>query len=85
MDTTKRPASGELASRIYIELVGRAAQSAGGQAQLLAGAKEMAALSLELADAYVEVEEAVAAGKRPKTAFSLDSADVASWTKSGAD
>lgn len=86
MDTPNRSrgaaaGAGELAARIYVELVARASHVAEGKVLFAANAREMAALSLQLADAFLEVEETIAAGKRPKAAFSLDAADVASWSK----
>jgi hypothetical protein len=80
------PASGnasspahELASRIYVELVARSA-GADGAAKLLANAETLAALSLKLAEAFLQAEDKADTARKPKAAFQLDASSMASWT-----
>ena len=75
------PATADLARRLYVELVARASSIGDGKVKFAANAREMAALCIQLADAFVEIEETIAAGKMPKKAFSLDADEVATWGK----
>ena len=71
----------ELATRIYVELVARNTEIIDGAVKMKAGAPQLAALSLKLAEAFVEAEQAAIAAKAPVSSYKLDAGDIASWMK----
>jgi hypothetical protein len=73
----------ELASKIYIELIGRSAGTEGA-AKLLANAGTLAALSLKLAETFLAVEDKADATRAPKVAFELDADSMAQWSAGAA-
>lgn len=78
-----KPPVRELASRIYIELVVRSLDLSGGAVKLPAAAEDLAKLSFQAADIFQGVEEALNAANLPKnTGFTLQSSDIAEWSKS---
>ena len=76
------PGNQDLASRIYIELVGRAFLRTDNTAVIKPDAGELAKLSFQLADAFRKVEKAVNAASLPQNVgYKVDIADMAKWEK----
>jgi hypothetical protein len=72
----------ELASRIYVELVGRAFLRTDNTAVIKPDAAELAKLSIQLADVFRKVEQAANAAAAPKNVgYKVDLADMAKWEK----
>jgi hypothetical protein len=70
----------ELASRIYVDLVVRAADATGTKIQ--AAPDHLARLSFKLAAAFDGIEHELNEASRPKNQnFKVDAAAIASWTK----
>lgn len=85
MATPAQPASPgtqDLASRIYVELVGRAFLRAENTAVIKPDAAELAKLSLQLAEAFRHVEKTVNAASAPQNVgYKVDLTDMAKWDK----
>lgn len=76
------PGIQDLASRIYVELVGRAFLRTDNAAVIKPDAAELAKLSLQLAETYRKVEKAVNAASHPQNVgYKVDLADMAKWDK----
>jgi len=72
----------ELASRIYVELVGRAFLRTDNAAVIKPDALELAKLSIRLAEVFREVEKAANAGAAPQNVgYKVDLTDMAKWDK----
>jgi hypothetical protein len=72
----------ELASRIYVELVGRAFLRTDNTATIKPDAAELAKLSIQLADIFRKVEKAANAAAAPQNVgYKVDLADMAKWDK----
>jgi hypothetical protein len=72
----------DLASRIYVELVGRAFLRADNTAVIKPDAGELAKLSLQLAEIFRKVEKAVNAAAAPQSvSYKVELADMAKWDK----
>jgi hypothetical protein len=76
------PGTQDLASRIYVELVGRAFLRTDNAAVIKPDPVELAKLSLQLAETYRKVEKAVNAASLPQNVgYKVDLADMAKWDK----
>lgn len=76
------PGTSDLASRIYVELVGRAFLRTDNAAVIKPDAAELAKLSLQLAEIFRRVEKAVNAASLPQNVgYKVDLADMAKWDK----
>jgi len=76
------PGIADLASRIYVELVGRAFLRAENTAVIKPDPIELAKLSLQLAEIFRKVEKAVNAASGPQNVgYNVDLADIAKWDK----
>ena len=73
--------AGELATRIYVELVARNTDIVEGAVKMKAGAANIASLSIKLAEAFVQAEAEAAAAKAPVSKYKLEGDDIASWMK----
>jgi hypothetical protein len=72
----------QLASRIYVELVGRAFLRTDNTAVIKPDAVELAKLSIQLADIFHKVEKAANAAAAPQNVgYKVDLADMAKWDK----
>ena len=72
----------ELASRIYVDLVVRAAEVAGTAVKMQAAPDNLARLSFKLAGAFDGIERELNEASMPKNQnFKVDAASIASWTK----
>jgi hypothetical protein len=72
----------ELASRIYVELVGRAFLRTDNTAVIKPDAVELAKLSIQLADIFRKVEKAANAAAAPQNVgYQVDLTDMAKWDK----
>jgi hypothetical protein len=72
----------DLASRIYVELVGRAFLRADNTAVIKPDPGELAKLSLQLAEIFRKVEKAVNAAAAPQNvSYKVELADMAKWDK----
>jgi hypothetical protein len=70
----------ELASRIYVELVGRAFLRTDNTAVIKPDAAELAKLSIQLADIFGKVEKAANAAAAPQNVgYKVDLTDMAKW------
>lgn len=76
-----KPAVRELASRIYQDMVARAATISDQGVKMTASAENLARLSFRLADAFQAVEDDLNVDNIPKTGFNLDAVDLSSWSK----
>lgn len=75
-------ATREVASRIYVDLVGRSIALADQKAKMQAAPEELARLSFELAGAFQRVQDELDGTSAPKNqGFSPGAADFAKWTK----
>jgi hypothetical protein len=86
MATPAHPAAGpgipDLASRIYVELIGRAFLRADNVAVIKPDPVELAKLSLQLADTFRKVEKVFNAAAGPQNVgYNVDLADMAKWDK----
>ena len=76
------PGNQDLASRIYVELVGRAFLRVENAAVIKPDPAELAKLSFQLAEAFHKVEKAVNAASLPQNiGYKVDVADMAKWEK----
>jgi hypothetical protein len=76
------PGIQDLASRIYVELVGRAFLRTDNAAVIKPDAAELAKLSFQLAEAFRKVEKAASAAAPPQNiGYKVDLADMAKWEK----
>jgi hypothetical protein len=72
----------DLASRIYVELVGRAFLRADNTAVIKPDPGELAKLSLQLAETFRKVEKAVHTAAGPQNVgYNVELADMAKWDK----
>ena len=72
----------ELASRIYIDLVVRAAEVNGTAVKMQASPDNLARLSFKLAAAFDGIERELNEASLPKNQnFKVDAASIAAWTK----
>ena len=72
----------DLASRIYVELVGRAFLRTENTAVIKPDPAELAKLSLQLAEIFRKVEKVVNAAAGPQNVgYNVDLADIAKWDK----
>ena len=72
----------DLASRIYVELVGRAFLRVENAAVIKPDPAELAKLSFQLADVFRKVEKVVNAAAGPQNVgYNVDLADMAKWDK----
>jgi hypothetical protein len=76
------PKSNDLASRIYIDLVGRTIVLAEGSVKMPVSADNLAKLSIKLAEAFAQAEQDHADAAAPvKAAYKLGADDIAAWMK----
>jgi phosphotransacetylase len=76
------PGTQDLASRIYVELVGRAFLRTDNAAVIKPDAAELAKLSIQLAETFRKVEKAVSASAAPQNVgYKVDLTDMAKWDK----
>jgi phosphotransacetylase len=76
------PGIQDLASRIYVELVGRAFLRTDNAAVIKPDAAELAKISFQLAEAFRKVEKAASAAAAPQNVgYKVDLADMAKWEK----
>jgi hypothetical protein len=76
------PALQDLASRIYVELVGRAFLRVDNAAVIKPEAVELAKLSVQLAEIFRKVEKVANAAAGPQNVgYDVDLADMAKWDK----
>ncbi len=76
------PGIQDLASRIYVELVGRAFLRAENTAVIKPDPAELAKLSLQLAEIFRKMEKAVnAAAGSQNIGYNVELADMAKWDK----
>ncbi len=72
----------DLASRIYVELVGRAFLRADDTAVIKPNPAELAKLSLQLAEIFRKVEKVFNAAVGPQNiGYNVELADMAKWDK----
>ena len=72
----------DLASRIYVELVGRAVLRADNTAVIKPDPGELAKLSLQLAETFRKVERALHAAAGPQNVgYNVELTDMAKWDK----
>jgi len=72
----------ELASRIYVDLVVRAAEVSGTAVKMQAAPDNVARLSFKLAQAFDGVERELNEASLPKNQdFKVDAASILSWSK----
>ena len=72
----------DLASRIYVELVGRAFLRADNTAVIKPDAGELAKLSLQLAETFRKAEKTANAAAGPQNiGYNVELADMAKWDK----
>ena len=72
----------DLASRIYVELVGRAFLRADNTAVIKPDPGELAKLSLQLAEIFRKAEKAAGAAAGPQNVgYNVELADMAKWHK----
>ena len=72
----------DLATRIYVELVGRAFLRAENVATFKPDPGELAKLSIQLAATYLKVEKIANAAAGPQNVgYDIDLADMAKWDK----
>jgi len=76
------PGTQDLASRIYVELVGRAFLRAENTAVIKPDPAELAKLSLQLAEIFRKAEKAAGAAAGPQNVgYNVELADMAKWHK----
>jgi hypothetical protein len=76
------PQTRELASRIYVDLIVRAASISDSAVKMDAAPANIAKLSFKLAAAFDVCERELNVDSLPKNVdFKLDSASIASWSK----
>jgi hypothetical protein len=76
------PGTQDLASRIYVELVGRAFLRVENAAVIKPDPVELAKLSLQLAETFRKVEKAANAAAGPQNiGYNVELADMAKWDK----
>ena len=76
------PGIQDLASRIYVELVGRAFLRADNTAVIKPDPGELAKLSLQLAETFRKAEKAAsAAAGQQNIGYKVELADMAKWDK----
>jgi hypothetical protein len=77
-----KPGTQDLASRIYVELVGRAFLRADDTAVIKPNPAELAKLSLQLAETFRKVEKVFNAAAGPQNiGYNVELADMAKWDK----
>ena len=81
METKQADRAHDLAMRIYVELMARNTELTHDSVKLTTNASNVATLSLRLADAFLEAEEAAIVAREPTKAKSLESGDFAAWLK----
>jgi hypothetical protein len=83
----KKPAafrsdSRELATRIYVDLVGRSLAVSDKGVAMQASAENLAKLSFKLSAEFQRVEDELNAENMPKNqGFTVESSDIAAWSK----
>jgi len=76
------PGIQDLASRIYVELVGRAFLRVDNAAVVKPDPVELAKLSIQLAETFRKVERVANAAAGPQNiGYKVDLADIAKWDK----
>ena len=76
------PGTQDLASRIYVELVGRAFLRVENAAVIKPDPGELAKLSLQLAETFRKAEKAAGAAAAPQNVgYKVELADMAKWDK----
>jgi hypothetical protein len=82
MATPAQPPARDLASLIYVELVGRAFLRTDNTAVIKPEPAELAKLSIRLAATFREVEKAADAAAAPQSVgYKVDLSDMAKWDK----
>jgi hypothetical protein len=83
MEERKVPvnAAHDLAVRIYIELVARNTEITEGAVKMGASAANLAALSMKLAEAFLEAEAQAILAREPVKDYKLGADDIAKWSK----
>ena len=71
----------ELATRIYVELIGRNVTITEGAVKMSGNPAAIAALALKLAEAFVQADKDATAAKAPNTTYKLGGDDIAKWMK----
>ena len=71
----------DLATRIYVELVGRNTRIEEDGVKMAASASSIAVLSLKLSEAFCEAEAKAKAAKEPVKDYKLGLDDLAGWAK----
>jgi len=80
--TAYKPQVRELASRIYVSLVGQSIAISDTGVKLTASAENLAKLSFSLAEAFQGVEDTLNADNLPKNqGYQLNVTDISGWTK----
>jgi hypothetical protein len=74
-------AAHDLAVRIYIELVARNTEITEGAVKMGASAANLAALSMKLAEAFLEAEAQAILAREPVKDYKLGADDIAKWSK----
>jgi len=70
----------ELASRIYVEVLGRSITATNGKLEPGVDPLALAALSVKLAEIFLKAEDQAANERLPTTAFELDAGNLAQWS-----
>ena len=71
----------DVAVRIYVELIARNTVVSEGAVKMGASAANLAALSLKLAEAFVQADADATAAKAPVSTYMLEGADISEWLK----
>jgi len=71
----------ELASRIYIQVLGRTITAESGKLTPGIDPEALATLSLKLAEVFLTLDDEASARRIPASAFELDASNLASWSK----
>ena len=71
----------DLAVKIYVELVARNTELEEGKVRMAASAANIAALSLKLAETFLQAEAEAIAAKEPVKDYKLQSDVIANWSK----
>jgi hypothetical protein len=79
---TVSPGAQDLASRIYVELVGRAFLRAENVAVIKPDPAELARLSIQLAEIFRKIEKAASEAAGPQNVgYKVELADMVKWDK----
>lgn len=77
-----RPDSRDLATRIFVDLVGRSLAISDNGVSMQVSAENLAKLSFKLSAEFQRVEDGLNAENLPKNqGFTVESSDIAAWSK----